>query len=73
MKCRYLDELTDNKGVIFATGTPISNSMTEMFTMQRYLQHDRLNALGLLHFDSWASIFGETQTSIELAPEGVEC
>jgi N12 class adenine-specific DNA methylase/adenine-specific DNA methylase len=73
MKCRYLDELTDNKGVIFATGTPISNSMTEMFTMQRYLQHDRLNALGLLHFDSWASIFGETQTSIELAPDGVEC
>jgi N12 class adenine-specific DNA methylase/adenine-specific DNA methylase len=70
MKCRYLDELTGNKGVIFATGTPISNSMTEMFTMQRYLQHDRLNELGLLHFDSWASIFGETQTSIELAPEG---
>jgi N12 class adenine-specific DNA methylase/adenine-specific DNA methylase len=70
MKCRYLDELTGNKGVIFATGTPISNSITEMFTMQRYLQHDRLNALGLLHFDSWASIFGETQTSIELAPEG---
>jgi N12 class adenine-specific DNA methylase len=70
MKCRYLDELTGNKGVIFATGTPISNSMTEMFTMQRYLQHDRLSALSLLHFDSWASIFGETQTSIELAPEG---
>ena len=70
MKCRYLDEITDNRGVIFATGTPISNSMTEMFTMQRYLQHDRLSALGLLHFDSWASIFGETQTSIELAPEG---
>jgi N12 class adenine-specific DNA methylase len=71
MKCRYLDELTEGKGVIFATGTPISNSMTEMFTMQRYLQHDRLAAMGLLHFDAWASIFGETQTSIELAPEGV--
>jgi N12 class adenine-specific DNA methylase len=70
MKCRYLDEITGNKGVIFATGTPISNSITEMFTMQRYLQYDRLSALGLLHFDSWASIFGETQTSIELAPEG---
>jgi hypothetical protein len=70
MKCRYLDELTGNKGVIFATGTPISNSMTEMFTMQRYLQHDRLSSMGLLHFDAWASIFGETQTSIELAPEG---
>ncbi|GHU50575.1 hypothetical protein FACS1894127_6000 [Clostridia bacterium] len=70
MKCRYLDDLTENRGVIFATGTPITNSMTEMYTMQRYLQHDRLVAMGLLHFDSWASTFGETQTSIELAPEG---
>jgi N12 class adenine-specific DNA methylase len=65
-----MDELTDNKGVIFATGTPISNSMTEMFTMQRYLQFDTLSAKNLNHFDCWASIFGETQTSIELAPEG---
>ena len=70
MKCRYMDELTNNRGVIFATGTPISNSMTEMYTMQRYLQYDSLSAKGLSHFDSWASIFGETQTSIELAPEG---
>jgi len=70
MKCRYMDELTNNRGVIFATGTPISNSITEMYTMQRYLQHDSLSAKGLTHFDCWASIFGETQTSIELAPEG---
>ena len=70
MKCRYMDELTDNKGTIFATGTPISNSMTEMYTMQRYLQYDVLEAKDLTHFDCWASIFGETQTSIELAPEG---
>ena len=70
MKCQYMDELTDSKGVIFATGTPISNSMTEMYTMQRYLQFDTLAAKNLIHFDSWASIFGETQTSIELAPEG---
>jgi N12 class adenine-specific DNA methylase len=70
MKCRYMDELTGNKGVIFATGTPISNSMTEMYTVQRYLQYDRLMANDLTHFDCWASIFGETQTSIELAPEG---
>ena len=70
MKCRYMDELTGNKGVIFATGTPISNSMTELFTMQRYLQFDTLVANKLSHFDSWASTFGETQTSIELAPEG---
>jgi N12 class adenine-specific DNA methylase len=69
MKCRYMDEQYERKGVIFATGTPISNSMTEMYTMQRYLQHDRLDAMGLAHFDAWASIFGETQTSIELAPE----
>jgi N12 class adenine-specific DNA methylase len=73
MKCRYLDELTDNKGIIFATGTPISNSMTELYTVQRYLQYDTLTAKNLTHFDAWASIFGETTTSIELAPEGVEC
>ncbi|GHU89243.1 hypothetical protein FACS1894202_06990 [Clostridia bacterium] len=70
MKCRYLDELTGNKGIIFATGTPVSNSITELYTMQRYLQYDTLIAKGLTHFDSWASTFGETQTSIELAPEG---
>ncbi|GHU36453.1 hypothetical protein FACS1894105_06830 [Clostridia bacterium] len=70
MKCRYLDELTGNKGVIFATGTPISNSMTELYTMQRYLQYDDLARLNLTHFDSWASIYGETITSIELSPEG---
>ena len=70
MKCQYMDELTDNKGIIFATGTPISNSMTEMYTMQRYLQYDLLVAKNLIHFDSWASIFGETVTAIELAPEG---
>jgi N12 class adenine-specific DNA methylase len=70
MKCRYLDELTDNKGVIFATGTPVSNSMTELYTLQRYLQYDTLVAKNLTHFDSWASIFGEQTTSIELAPEG---
>ena len=70
MKCRYLDELTGNKGVIFATGTPISNSMSEMYTMQRYLQYDMLSQKNLTHFDAWASTFGETVTSIELAPEG---
>ena len=70
MKCRYMDELTDGKGIVFATGTPISNSMTEMYTMQRYLQYDTLVRNGLTHFDAWASIFGETVTSIELAPEG---
>ena len=70
MKCRYMDELTGNRGVVFATGTPISNSMSEMYTMQRYLQHDTLAERRLSHFDSWASIFGETVTSIELAPEG---
>ena len=69
-KCRYLDELTGNKGVIFATGTPVSNSMTEIYTMQRYLQYDTLARNGLIHFDAWASTFGETTTSIELAPEG---
>ncbi len=70
MKCRYLDEITGGKGIVFATGTPISNSMTEMYTMQRYLQFDALKEKGLSHFDSWASTFGETITTIELAPEG---
>ena len=70
MKCQYLDELTDNKGVIFATGTPISNSMVELYTMQRYLQFKTLLKHNLQHFDSWASTFGETLTAIELAPEG---
>ncbi len=70
LKCRYLDEITDSRGVVFATGTPVSNSMTELFTMQRYLQHDTLRKQGLTHFDSWASTFGETTTAIELAPEG---
>ena len=70
MKCRYLDELTGGKGVVFATGTPISNSMTEMYTMQRYLQYDLLKNKDMTHFDSWASTFGETVTAIELAPEG---
>lgn len=69
-KCRYLDEKTGNKGVCFATGTPISNSMVELYTMQRYLQYDLLKERGMVHFDSWASIFGETVNSIELAPEG---
>jgi N12 class adenine-specific DNA methylase len=70
MKCRYLDELTGNKGIIFATGTPISNSLAEMYTMQRYLQYDTLQKNNLIHFDAWASTFGETTTAIELAPEG---
>ena len=70
MKCRYMDELTGNRGIVFATGTPISNSMTEMYTMQRYLQYDALRSHGLQHFDAWASTFGETITAIELAPEG---
>lgn len=69
-KCRYLDELTGNRGVVFATGTPISNSMTEMYTIQRYLQYDRLQEMGMGHFDCWASRFGETTTALELAPEG---
>ena len=69
-KCRYLDELTGNRGTVFATGTPVSNSMTEMYTMQRYLQYDALREKGLQHFDAWASTFGETITAIELAPEG---
>ena len=70
LKCRYLDELTEGKGVVFATGTPVSNSMTELYTMMRYLQHDMLQRNNLTHFDNWASIFGETTTAIELAPEG---
>lgn len=70
MKCRYLDEVTGGKGVIFATGTPISNSMVELYTMQRYLQYDELKCRGLSAFDSWASTFGETVTAIELAPDG---
>ena len=70
MKCRYLDEITGGRGVIFATGTPISNSMVEMYTMQKYLQYGALKDKGLLHFDAWASTFGETVTAIELAPEG---
>lgn len=70
MKCRYLDEVTGNKGVIFATGTPVSNSMVELYTMQRYLQYDALVDRNLQHFDAWASTFGETVTAIELAPEG---
>lgn len=72
LKCRYLDELTGNRGVIFATGTPISNSMTELYTMQRYLQYDRLQELDMTHFDSWASRFGETVTALELALEGTD-
>lgn len=70
MKCRYLDELTGGRGVVFATGTPISNSMVELYTMQKYLQYSTLKEKGLLHFDAWASTFGETVTAIELAPEG---
>ena len=70
MKCRYLDELAGGRGMVFATGTPISNSMTELYTMQRYLQYDLLKKNDLTHFDAWASTFGETITSIELAPEG---
>ena len=70
LKCRYIDEITGGKGVVFATGTPVSNSMTELYTMQRYLQVDLLEKTHLSHFDNWASIFGETVTAIELAPEG---
>jgi N12 class adenine-specific DNA methylase len=72
LKCQYLDELTGYKGVIHASGTPISNSMTEMYTVMRYLQADKLKKYGLEHFDSWASTFGETVTAMELAPEGVQ-
>ena len=70
MKCRYMDELTGGRGIIFATGTPVSNSMTELYTMQRYLQYGALQGSGMTHFDCWASTFGETTTAIELAPEG---
>lgn len=70
LKCRYLDEITGGKGIVFATGTPVSNSMTELYAMMRYLQHDTLRQRGLSHFDCWASTFGETATAIELAPEG---
>lgn len=70
MKCRYLDEITGGRGIVFATGTPISNSMVEMYTMQKYLQYGTLQRNELIHFDSWASTFGETVTAIELAPEG---
>ena len=70
MKCRYMDEITNNKGIVFATGTPVSNSMAELYTMQRYLQYDELKKMHHQHFDSWASTFGETVTAIELNPEG---
>lgn len=70
MKCRYMDEITGSKGIVFATGTPVSNSMAELYTMQRYLQYDELKKMHLQHFDSWASTFGETITAIELNPEG---
>lgn len=70
MKCRYLDEITGNRGMVFATGTPVSNSMVELYSVQRYLQYDTLAQNGLQHFDSWASTFGETVTALELAPEG---
>ena len=70
LKCQYIDEITGNKGIVFATGTPVSNSMTELYTMMRYLQHDMLQRKHLTHFDCWASTFGETATAIELAPEG---
>lgn len=70
MKCRYMDEMTGGKGIVFATGTPVSNSMTELYTMQRYLQYESLKKNGLKHFDSWASTFGETQSAFELSPEG---
>lgn len=71
MKCRYLDEITGNRGTVFATGTPVSNSMVELYSVQRYLQYDTLAQNGLQHFDSWASTFGETVTALELAPEGM--
>ena len=70
LKCRYIDEITGNKGIVFATGTPVSNSMTELYTMMRDLQHDMLQRKPLTHFACWASTFGETATAIELAPEG---
>ena len=70
MKCRILDEQTGGRGTVFATGTPVSNSMAELYTMQRYLQYGELERLGFSHFDCWASTFGETVTALELAPEG---
>lgn len=70
MKCRYMDEITGSRGVVFASETPVSNSMTELYTVMRYLQYDTLQKKNLSHFDSWASTFGETTTAIELAPEG---
>ena len=70
MKCRYMDEMTGGKGIVFATGTPVSNSMTELYTIQRYLQYESLKKNNLEHFDSWASTFGETQSAFELSPEG---
>lgn len=70
LKCRYMDEITDGKGIVFATGTPISNSMVEMYTIQRYLQYETLKRQNMTHFDCWASTFGETVTALELAPEG---
>lgn len=70
MKCQYLDELTESKGITFATGTPISNSMVELYTMQRYLQYDLLKEYGYVNFDSWAAQYGETVTAVELTPEG---
>ena len=70
MKTQYLDEITGGRGVIFATGTPISNSMVELYTIQRYLQYDTLRSMNLQHFDSWASTFGQTVTAVELTPEG---
>ena len=70
MKCRYMDELTGGRGITFATGTPVSNSMTELYTIMRYLQYDTLMRMGMGHFDSWAATFGETVTAIELSPEG---
>ena len=69
-KCCYLDEITGGRGVVFATGTPVSNSMTELYTVMRYLQYSTLQQKKLTHFDCWASTFGETTTAIELAPEG---
>ena len=71
-KTRYIDELTNNKGNIHATGTPITNTLAEMYTNQRYLQYDKLKELDLTHFDAWASTFSEPQTTIELAPEGLD-
>ena len=70
MKCQYMDELTGGRGVVFASGTPVSNSMTELYTVMRYLQYGALKEKGMTHFDAWAATFGETTTSIELAPEG---